>query len=312
MRQPFLPPVPGSTDPASVSTISRTRIRGISAAAVLLTGSGLLVAERNPTSISTANLAKPASITKPTLPDDIDVASQITDVMSFDRAFATARNEVGMGGVFSWHGRWYNTFSKDEWSSLSLPQRKEFVELVMQEELPVKPYHQPVHQGISTLLSPAEKPVSREPTLIEGHLHGQRIIGLDFDHDGMIDTVVMEGSDGHTYRVVDNGGDNSLDTLLRYDALTDQILTVERLDTPLLLSVDQFSRGLEESMVNDVVDSILQPDLSPSPVSTPTDATHDDDEEDLLANDESADSDDDTDDTYINDGDVHDMDNQTP
>lgn len=311
MRQPLPPSVSGSTDPASVSTISRNRIRGISAAAVLLTGSGLLVAEQKPASIRTANPAKPASVAKAALPDDIDVASQVTDVMSFDRAFATARDEVGMGGVFSWHGRWYNTFSKDEWSSLSLPQRKEFVELVMQEELPVKPYHQPVHHAVATLPPLVEKSASAEPTLIEGHLHGQRIIGLDFDHDGMIDTVVMEGLDGHTYRVVDNGGDDSLDTLLRYDALTDQVLTVERLNTPLLLSVDQFSRGLEESMVNDVVDSILQPDLSPSPASTPTDVTHDD-EEDLMADDESVDSDDDTDDTYINDGDVHDMDNQTP
>lgn len=310
MRQSSPPPAPRTGLPATASTIPVNRIRGISAAAVLLTGSGILIAERSSTDRNPVTSGHPASIAKPALPDDIDVAHKVTDSMSFDQAFATARDEVGMGGIFNWQGRWYNTFNKNEWSSLSLPQRKEFVELVRQEELPVQPYHQVGRHAAAVSPLSTEKPTVGEPTLIEGHLHGQRIIGLDFDHDGMIDTVVMEGTDGYTYRVVDNGGDDSLDTLLRYDALTEQVMTVERLNTPLLLSVDQFSQGLEESMVNDVVDSILQPDLDPSSASIHTVAAGNDDE--LTEDDESDDSYNDADDTYVNDGDVHDMDNQVP
>ena len=148
-----------------------------------------------------------------TLPDDIDVAGKVTDEMSFEQAFAAARNEVGMGGVFGWHGHWYNTFEKDEWSSLSLEQRQEYTEMITGEKLPVQVYHKPDTDSQTT-------PVKQitEPTAIEGTLNGQRVIGLDYNHDGVIDVLVMEGEDGNIYRVADATGDDGLDTIYRYDA----------------------------------------------------------------------------------------------
>lgn len=41
-------------------------------------------------------------------------ASSPADEMSFSEAFATAREEVGPGGVFMWHGNAYNTFYAEE------------------------------------------------------------------------------------------------------------------------------------------------------------------------------------------------------
>ena len=56
-----------------------------------------------------------------------NVASGVTDEMSFSEAFATARHEVGAGGCFVWHGKVYGTYYADEWNAMTPDQRDEFV-----------------------------------------------------------------------------------------------------------------------------------------------------------------------------------------
>lgn len=56
-----------------------------------------------------------------------NVASGVNDNMSFNEAFAAARNEVGAGGCFVWHGNVYGTYYASEWNSMSPAQRDEFV-----------------------------------------------------------------------------------------------------------------------------------------------------------------------------------------
>lgn len=56
-----------------------------------------------------------------------NVASGVNDNMSFSEAFTTARNEVGVGGCFVWHGNVYGTYNANEWNSLTQSQRDEFV-----------------------------------------------------------------------------------------------------------------------------------------------------------------------------------------
>lgn len=303
------PPAPSSSN----LSVNRKRMLGISAAALLLTGGGILIArdlgKTSAGSTESDDTITPEAKPEVSLPEDIDVAGKVTDAMSFDQAFAAAREEVGMGGVFSWQGRWYNTLHKEEWDSLSLDQRQEFLEHIMQEKLPVKSTHQAQSQDVKTETQATET----EPTLVEGHLNGQRVMGLDFDHDGVIDTVVLEGNDGNVYRVVDAQGDDGLDTIFRYDAFTDQLMAVERLDHSVVLSVDQFNQGLEESMSKEIVDSILETDTMDSPAtSTNAVPSEYDDTDDTHNTDDSYESDmpyDNTDDTYVNDGNVDDMDN---
>jgi len=277
---------------------------GISAAALLLGGSAWAIVQKTKdlSSKTSETESAPAGGSEAPLmlPSDIDVAGKVTDTMSFQQAFDTARKEVGLGGVFSWHGRWYNTFEKDEWSSLSLEQRQEFTELVAQEHLPVKPFTTTLASAPTTQVASADT----EPTIIEGHLNGQRVMGLDFDQDGVIDTVVMEGADGYTYRVVDATGDEGLDTFYRYDALNGELMEVETLDNPFVLSTDQFSQGLEESMSKEIVDSILDDDLSDNDSSIAINDSLDESE----AADEHDVQDSYDDDSYINDGSVQDMD----
>jgi hypothetical protein len=288
------------------STTNTRKVVGITAATLLLGGAAWAVTQRiqekQDEQAMAAEDSPTASPPAVDLPADIDVAGKVTDDMPFDKAFEAARQEVGMGGVFGWHGRWYNTFEKEEWTSLSLEQRQEYTEMVTGEKLPVKPYGQtPTQTPDSQLVSTTD-----EPTVIEGYLNGQRVMGLDFDEDGVIDTLVMDGPDGNTYRVVDATGDAGLDTVYQYDSLDGELTGMVRLDQSFVLTNDDFSQHLENAMAREVVESILEPDV-PSPAPT-TDTTEDssdvaDDDSLYLANASLTDED-----TYNNNGDVRDMD----
>ncbi|QMW00210.1 hypothetical protein [Spirosoma foliorum] len=288
-------------------TMDKKKMLGISAATLLLGGSAWAISQKivghKEPAAENGSTSSDATASM-TLPADIDVAGKTTDSMTFEQAFETAREEVGMGGVFSWHGHWYNTFEKEEWSDLSLTQRQEYTEMITGEHLPVKPYAQPVTHIPGTTTT--QEPTS-EPTIIEGHLNGQRIMGLDFDHDGIIDTMVLDGADGNTYRVVDATGDDGLDTIYRYDSLDGELTAAVRLDHPIVLSNDQFNQGLEESMSKEIVDSILEPEPPTSTVLVASHEAADLDEPTTNHETHAADTYDD-DDTYINDGNVQDMD----
>ncbi|AUD04911.1 hypothetical protein [Spirosoma pollinicola] len=296
---------PSSSTPPAAKTgpnPTQKKILGISAAAMLLGGTAWVVANPRPHGPDGSIHKDPMSPHA-----DIDAAGKVDDTMSFERAFEVARDEVGMGGIFSWHGNWYNTFIKEEWGSLSLDQRQQFTELITQEHLPVKPYEE---TEIETVKAAGESVEAPEPTIIEGHINGQRVMGLDFNRDGVIDTLVMEGTDGSTYKIVDAQGDDGMDTLLRYDSFTGELIEIEKIDEPFVLSNDQFSQGLEASMSKEVVDSILEPEVA-APVAPALSVEEaDDDDEPSLGEEHLADSHEPDDDSYINNGDVHDMDEQ--
>ena len=57
---------------------------------------------------------------------EVQVAGGVNDGMSFTEAFNAARDEVGSGGVFEWHGNIYSTFTEDEWNGMSLAEREEY------------------------------------------------------------------------------------------------------------------------------------------------------------------------------------------
>lgn len=52
--------------------------------------------------------------------------AQVSDDMSFGQAFAAARQQVGAGGVFTWHGKVYGTYYKEEWDSMTAEEKADF------------------------------------------------------------------------------------------------------------------------------------------------------------------------------------------
>lgn len=57
----------------------------------------------------------------------------VDDSMSFSQAFEAARAQVGAGGVFTWHGNIFNTYTADEWKAMSNADRHQFAEQVKPE-----------------------------------------------------------------------------------------------------------------------------------------------------------------------------------
>lgn len=58
--------------------------------------------------------------------DEMKVATNVNDGMSFGEAFAAAREEVGPGGCFEWHGQIYGTYTAQEWNSMTPQEKAEF------------------------------------------------------------------------------------------------------------------------------------------------------------------------------------------
>ena len=52
--------------------------------------------------------------------------AHVDDSLSFSEAFAEAREQVGAGGVFEWHGKVYGTYYENEWNSMSAAERAEW------------------------------------------------------------------------------------------------------------------------------------------------------------------------------------------
>jgi len=67
--------------------------------------------------------------------EPLQVAS-VSDSVSFGEAFASARAQVGPGGVFHWHGGIYNTYTKEEWDAMSAADKDAFAQAVRPEVRP--------------------------------------------------------------------------------------------------------------------------------------------------------------------------------
>ena len=77
------------------------------------------------------------------------------DDLPFDEAFAAARDEVGPGGVFHWHGGVYGTFNAEEWSALSEDERYAFYQATQDEFLEADGHsHSFVHHIDTVVASP--------------------------------------------------------------------------------------------------------------------------------------------------------------
>ena len=63
---------------------------------------------------------------------DLHVAN-ISDDLTFEQAFAEAREQVGPGGVFHWHDAIFSTYTVDEWDAMTDAEKDHFAEMVHPE-----------------------------------------------------------------------------------------------------------------------------------------------------------------------------------
>ena len=134
------------------------------------------------------------------------------DEMSFGEAFAAARAEVGPGGVFHWHGGIYNTYTAEEWNSMTPEQKHDFA-LQVQPEIDANHVSAPtdahpdvaVHHAADTTTHDDDVHVASDQTAdasdadvhivgyaeVDGHL----AVGLDMDNDGQADVAIIDVDD---------------------------------------------------------------------------------------------------------------------
>lgn len=105
-----------------------------------------------------------------TAQDTVSVASNVTDGMSFGDAFAAARAELGPGGMFTWHGNSYSTYTADEWDGMSSAERAEYGRLVAPHVQFDQPQQHVTHHTVHHHVHEVHEVPAEEVTVTEaGH-----------------------------------------------------------------------------------------------------------------------------------------------
>lgn len=150
--------------------------------------------------------------------DGVKVA-EVEQGLSFGQAFATARAEVGPGGVFYWHGGIYNTYYAEEWNSMTHAEKNNFAQRVQPEIHPnelstptdANTHVVVVHHIYHTEEVHQSEPNTEDVKVVDHHaddgqngdvhivgyanVQGHLSVGLDMNSDGMADVAIIDVDD---------------------------------------------------------------------------------------------------------------------
>ena len=179
-----------------------------------------VVEEENPSVVENEAPVNEANI--PEIGDTVQVASNVNDGMSFSEAFASARAEVGPGGVFVWNGNVYSTYYEEEWDNMTDEQKEEFSDALhntasSETETSSTPeyannYHETSNAqgGVQVVSDEVVKTddgqeVRVTGVVVDGH-YGEV---YDYDNDGQADVAIIDANDDGAPDVamVDENGD---------------------------------------------------------------------------------------------------------
>jgi hypothetical protein len=246
---PIVEPDPDETikDPKTGKTISRKRAF-VLAGGAMAAGSALNEILETPVIGDPADETATAEIPAQQAwnPNTAPMASpdKINDDMSFSEAFSNAREELGAGGVFEWHGQYYNTFYAEELDDNNQP--------VVEYE--VTDHHDLNPSEYSDPGSPGEDSFEQENQEIDSDVSPD-IMAADFDMDGSVDAVYVDlnqdGSADGVYTDLNQDGQLTEDEVVF-------IHDPENLESPeapsdgSLMSVDTNADGVDDILLADV------------------------------------------------------------
>ncbi|MEO6282960.1 MAG: hypothetical protein ABIN80_13645 [Dyadobacter sp.] len=177
-----------------------------------------------------------------TMPDELEVATNVTDDMPFESAFNSARSEVGPGGLFVWNNTYYGTFRESEWSDLSDEQKEIWLEATEPILDPVIPEPDPV---IDNHVVVAER----------GEITWT---GIDKDEDGIAEVLIAHAKGNAPIVMMDTDGDKLLDTRYSMDE-NGQVVTAALEKTSFTLAdVHQIPEMESGSVFGNVVGAYAQ------------------------------------------------------
>lgn len=158
------------------------------------------------------------------------MATCVNDSMSFSDAFNAAREEVGAGGVFEWHGNLYSTYTAAEWYNMDATARNEFADSIHWDgpshEYVSSNHSQSSHSTHSThteevtntqTVSNGNTTQTQSPSKDEEDSPDVEIIGvehanIDGEHDSIIGTASINGQ--AVYFIDVDGEDNEFELMV--------------------------------------------------------------------------------------------------
>ena len=158
------------------------------------------------------------------------MATCVNDSMSFSDAFNAAREEVGAGGVFEWHGNLYRTYTAAEWYNMDATARNEFADSIHWDgpshEYVSSNHSQSSHSTHSThteevtntqIVSNGNTTQTQSPNKDEEDSPDVEIIGvehanIDGEHDSIIGTASINGQ--AVYFIDVDGEDNEFELMV--------------------------------------------------------------------------------------------------
>lgn len=237
---------------------------------------GILIGAVGTGLAESAFAAEPDDVVVDPVSPDLDPlpVAEVSDDMSFGEAYASARGQVGPGGVFEWRGNVYNTYNAEEWNAMSPEDRAEFadrlaatpveIEQIQVEGEDVQPDEVPLHNPSNEEEAHEEDVVGEldveveevgvvvmedgsEVVVATGHVDGHSALMADVDNDGIIDAMAVDANDNDV--IEDN---EFIDT-------TDAGLTV---DDAVLLAENNLSDDPSADLYGDTPDYFNDADTS--------------------------------------------------
>lgn len=144
--------------------------------------------------------------------------AEVNDEMSFSEAFASAREQVGVGGVFEWRGKQYGTYYKTEWDSMSQAEKDRYAANVFgtsSSKSSTTPTQEQLQHDIPSenLADNSQSSVSGEDikgelvgvqtvtdengnpmTIVAAKINGHNSVFVDADVDGYVDVAAMDAN----------------------------------------------------------------------------------------------------------------------
>lgn len=212
---------------------------------------------------TTSHEATPISPDSPISVEGLPIAT-VSDDMSFSEAFAAARQEVGPGGVFEWHGGVYGTYYANEWNDMTPEQRADFgnhisygtsgaahetAENITEGNHTTAEHHEVVADA--TTEEPEIVNVEHENAHIEDEV---QIVGISDEtmDDGSMVTIGQLEIDGHEVYVVDVDHNGTFD-IMGVDMNGDGIVSEDEV-------YDIQDQGLQVSDMQQQMDAIPSDD----------------------------------------------------
>lgn len=200
---------------------------------------------------------------------DMNVASGINDSMSFGEAFAAARQELGAGGLFVWHGNTYGTYYANEWNAMSAEDQDQYWADVFHTTSNIEYEPQVLDEQMASADTFAVEMTGDEGEALVLDVDEGEGLALNVDKDdvAVIDEYDIDGDGVPDIAFVENGGDEMPDILVdstgdgQYDTLlvgsTDEVDLMADGDEESLLSEEEMlaleedGLGMEEDLIVD-------------------------------------------------------------